>query len=379
MPNRSVGEPRENEKMKQNLLHSRRTVASDPQSFFKPFTFTIFICVLNLFLKPVALKLLLFSNFNNLHNFNFNQFQLAVTFPVNLPMLNFCNPSVPTESSPRQQVLNTMSRYIFSIDEDMRSISPGSLLSPTPSLSDLSESEGFIIYNAAPPPSTRGSIDGSSFNFEHHNEDDNNFRVGGPTDSELYLNSLPVESRLSAFANEFTPRNLQVPSPQPVSNFGYQFEDELIQLIDDDEAPLSTDPDLVSRPEEPTHIPQDYENEGQYQQQPQPLPPQTPLSAFHDPYAICNCCGQNSHQISLSEMNRYVMETHYPTETVRERDARARAFLDGIEVGVRLFSRGGLSRPVGIAGLSGDNSDHLTPSGLLQFTTPSKTNLWARV
>ena len=149
-----------------------------------------------------------------------------------------------------------------------------------------------------------------------------------------------------------------------------------MQIIEEDEPQEEEEANLeILAPETPVHVNQNYANNTDQLQQHQPLLLQTPLSAFYDPLAICHCCGKNANEISVCEMHKYVEQTHYAAETVRERDVRARAFLDGIEAGMRLFSEGGLSRPVGIAGPSSDHN-RLTPSSVLQFVTPTPVDMW---
>ena len=63
------------------------------------------------------------------------------------------------------------------MDEDLQSVSSGSIRSPSYSISDLSETEGFVVQELT--TSASRSFGGSSNLLEHNGEDESNFRVGG--------------------------------------------------------------------------------------------------------------------------------------------------------------------------------------------------------
>ena len=79
------------------------------------------------------------------------------------------------------------------------------------------------------------------------------------------------------------------------------------------------------------------------------VPPTIPVMLPHIPvlYSIsgyCASCGATFDQIAVQSMHTYIAGTEYPGETVRDRSVRARAFLDGLDAGLVMQHRGGLSQ-----------------------------------
>ena len=83
---------------------------------------------------------------------------------------------IPVVLTLPDEEMNT-SRSLFTMDEDLQSVSSGSLRSPSYSISDLSETEGFVVQELA--TSASRSFGGSSNLLAHNGEDESNFRVGG--------------------------------------------------------------------------------------------------------------------------------------------------------------------------------------------------------
>ena len=59
----------------------------------------------------------------------------------------------------------------------------------------------------------------------------------------------------------------------------------------------------------------------------------------------CNWCGRTYDQIGLETLDEYLLATAYDGETVRDRNMRSRAFIDGFEAALFAFKNAGLSQP----------------------------------
>ena len=64
----------------------------------------------------------------------------------------------------------------------------------------------------------------------------------------------------------------------------------------------------------------------------------------------CHWCGKTSDEVALEALAAYTIATEYPGETVRDRNIRSRAYLDGFEAALICFKNAGLSQPRACAG-----------------------------
>ena len=64
----------------------------------------------------------------------------------------------------------------------------------------------------------------------------------------------------------------------------------------------------------------------------------------------CHWCGKTYDQVVLDALAAYTIATEYPGETVRDRNIRSRAYLDGFEAALICFKNVGLSQPRACAG-----------------------------
>ena len=60
---------------------------------------------------------------------------------------------------------------------------------------------------------------------------------------------------------------------------------------------------------------------------------------------FCDWCGKTYDQIVLEILGEYLLTTAYDSETVRDRNVRSRAFIDGFEAALFTFKNAGLSQP----------------------------------
>ena len=60
---------------------------------------------------------------------------------------------------------------------------------------------------------------------------------------------------------------------------------------------------------------------------------------------FCDWCGRTYDQIGLEILGEYLLATAYEAETVRDRNVRSRAFIDGFEAALFTFKNAGLSQP----------------------------------
>ena len=59
----------------------------------------------------------------------------------------------------------------------------------------------------------------------------------------------------------------------------------------------------------------------------------------------CHWCGRTYDEVALDALAAYEAATEYPGETVRGRNTRSRAYLDGFEAALICFKNAGLSQP----------------------------------
>ena len=59
----------------------------------------------------------------------------------------------------------------------------------------------------------------------------------------------------------------------------------------------------------------------------------------------CHWCGRSYDEVALDALAAYTAATEYSGETVRERNIRSRAYLDGFEAALICFKNAGLSQP----------------------------------
>ena len=59
----------------------------------------------------------------------------------------------------------------------------------------------------------------------------------------------------------------------------------------------------------------------------------------------CHWCGRTYDEVALVALAAYTATTEYPGETVRDRNIRSRAYLDGFEAALVCFKNAGLSQP----------------------------------
>ena len=59
----------------------------------------------------------------------------------------------------------------------------------------------------------------------------------------------------------------------------------------------------------------------------------------------CHWCGRNYDEVALDALADYTAANEYPGETVRDRNIRSRAYLDGFEAALICFKNAGLSQP----------------------------------
>ena len=59
----------------------------------------------------------------------------------------------------------------------------------------------------------------------------------------------------------------------------------------------------------------------------------------------CHWCGRTYDEVALDALAAYTTATEYPGETVRDRNIRSRAYLDGFEAALICFKNAGLSQP----------------------------------
>ena len=64
----------------------------------------------------------------------------------------------------------------------------------------------------------------------------------------------------------------------------------------------------------------------------------------------CHWCGKTYDEVALDALAAYTIATEYPGETVRDRNIRSRAYLDGFEAALICFKNAGLSQPRACAG-----------------------------
>ena len=64
----------------------------------------------------------------------------------------------------------------------------------------------------------------------------------------------------------------------------------------------------------------------------------------------CHWCGKTYDEVALDALAAYTIPTEYPGETVRDRNIRSRAYLDGFEAALICFKNAGLSQPRACAG-----------------------------
>ena len=60
---------------------------------------------------------------------------------------------------------------------------------------------------------------------------------------------------------------------------------------------------------------------------------------------FCIWCGKTYNQIGLEILGEYLLTTAYDSETVRDRNVKSRAFIDGFEAALFTFKNAGLSQP----------------------------------
>ena len=60
---------------------------------------------------------------------------------------------------------------------------------------------------------------------------------------------------------------------------------------------------------------------------------------------FCDWCGKTYDQIALEILGEYLLATAYEAETVRDRNVRSRAFIDGFEAALFTFKNAGLLQP----------------------------------
>ena len=65
---------------------------------------------------------------------------------------------------------------------------------------------------------------------------------------------------------------------------------------------------------------------------------------------FCDWCGKTYDQIGLEILGEYLLTTAYDSETVRDRNVRSRAFIDGFEEALFTFKNAGLSQPKSCVG-----------------------------
>ena len=59
----------------------------------------------------------------------------------------------------------------------------------------------------------------------------------------------------------------------------------------------------------------------------------------------CHWCDRTYNEVALEALAAHTAVTDYPGETVRDRNTRSRANLDGFEAGLICFKNAGLSQP----------------------------------
>ena len=64
----------------------------------------------------------------------------------------------------------------------------------------------------------------------------------------------------------------------------------------------------------------------------------------------CHWCGKTYDEVALDALAAYTISTEYPGETVRDRNIRSRAYLDGFEAALICLKNAGLSQPRACAG-----------------------------
>ena len=60
---------------------------------------------------------------------------------------------------------------------------------------------------------------------------------------------------------------------------------------------------------------------------------------------FCDWCGRTYDQIGLEILGKYLLTAAYDDETVRDRNVRSQAFIDGFEAALFAFKNAGLSQP----------------------------------
>ena len=59
----------------------------------------------------------------------------------------------------------------------------------------------------------------------------------------------------------------------------------------------------------------------------------------------CHWCGRTYDEVALDALAAYATATEFPGKTVRDRNIRSRAYLNGFEAALICFKNAGLSQP----------------------------------
>ena len=86
-------------------------------------------------------------------------------------------------------------------------------------------------------------------------------------------------------------------------------------------------------------------NDNSAQQQRNPLRRQLNPPVLSHVQGNCHWCGRTYDEVALDALAAYTATTEYPGETVRDRNIRSRAYLDGFEAALICFKNAGLSQP----------------------------------
>ena len=81
------------------------------------------------------------------------------------------------------------------------------------------------------------------------------------------------------------------------------------------------------------------------QQQRKPLRSQLDPPFMPHVQGNCHWYGRTYDEVALDALAAYTAATEYPGETVRDRNIRLRAYLDGFEAALICFKNAGLSQP----------------------------------
>ena len=99
-------------------------------------------------------------------------------------------------------------------------------------------------------------------------------------------------------------------------------------------------------------VPEIYPTQAYSSMQEQPTHRRMQLNPPVMPHVQGNChwCGKTSDEVALDALAAYTIATEYPVETVRDRNIRSPAYLDGFEAALICFKKAGQSQPRACAG-----------------------------